>query len=186
MIKLIVGLGNPGPEYEQTRHNMGFLVVDEYLAKKRGRYTEQKELYQQATIQIKGEHIHLARPQTYMNLSGRAVAALMRIWELEPDELLVICDDFALPYGTVRIRAQGSDGGHNGLASIIEELGIQTFPRLRMGIGPCPEGLPFEDFVLQKFSQEELDQLADFVKLGVSCLETALYRGVEEAMNKFN
>ncbi|MFH2055662.1 MAG: aminoacyl-tRNA hydrolase [bacterium] len=186
MIKLIVGLGNPGRKYEATRHNLGFMVVDAYLAKKRGRITEEKTNYHLATLRVKGEHLHVAKPQTYMNLSGEAVLTLANRFELLPKEILVICDDFALPFGKLRLRANGSDGGHNGLASIVEELGSSQFPRLRMGVGPCPEGVPFEDFVLQEFAQEELDNLAEFLKLGVSCLEFALYRGIAAAMNKFN
>lgn len=186
MIRLVVGLGNPGRKYEKTRHNMGFMVLDAYLAKKRGKITEEKSDYHLATLRVKGEHLHLAKPQTYMNLSGEAVLSLARLYNITPDEILVICDDFALPYGKLRLRAQGSDGGHNGLASIVEELGSTEFARLRMGVGPCPEGVPFEDFVLQEFAQEELDNLDEFIKLGVSCLEFALYRGVEAAMNRFN
>jgi PTH1 family peptidyl-tRNA hydrolase len=186
MIKLIVGLGNPGNEYDQTRHNLGFRLVDAYLAKKRGRITEEKAKFHLATLRIKGDHLHIAKPQTYMNLSGEAVLTLQHRFELDVDEILVICDDFALPFGKLRLRAQGSDGGHNGLASIVENLGSGAFARLRMGVGPCPEGVPFEKFVLEEFSQEELDNLADFIKLGVSCLEFALYRGVAAGMNRFN
>lgn len=186
MIKLIVGLGNPGGEYEQTRHNMGFRVADYYVAKKHSKFTETKPLYHLATLRVKGRHIHVAKPQTFMNLSGEAVRTLQNRLELESDQIMVIADDFSLPYGKLRLRKQGSDGGHNGLASIIEEIGSSGFSRLRMGVGPCPEGTPFEDFVLSEFSQEELDGLEDFVKLGVSCLDTAMHVGIAAAMNKYN
>lgn len=186
MIKLIVGLGNPGKKYEATRHNLGFKVVDAYLAKKRGKITEEKSSYHLGSARVKGEHIQIAKPQTYMNLSGEAVLKLANRFELLPKEILVVCDDFALPYGKLRLRLRGSDGGHNGLASIVEELGSASFPRLRMGVGPCPEGVRFEDFVLQEFAQEELDNLGEFIKLGVSCLDFAIYRGVAAAMNEYN
>lgn len=186
MIKLIVGLGNPGAEYERTRHNLGFMVADAFVAKRRGRFTENKADYSLATLRIKGQHCHVAKPQTYMNLSGQAVKKLLFHLELDLDELLVIADDFALPFGKLRLRQQGTDGGHNGVASIIEETGSLEFARLRMGIGPCPEGVAFEDFVLQEFLQDQLDELAEFVKLGVSCIESVLYTGLDAAMNRYN
>jgi PTH1 family peptidyl-tRNA hydrolase len=99
---------------------------------------------------------------------------------------LRLCDDFALPFGKVRVRISGSDGGHNGLSSIIEHVGSDDFPRMRMGIGPQPEGVVAEEFVLEKFKQEELDILDEFLKLGVSCVETVIYRGLTDAMNKYN
>ena len=186
MVKLVVGLGNPGKKYESTRHNLGFMVVDSFVSKKRGKFAEEKADYVMAALRIQGEHLYFAKPQTFMNLSGRAVKALSTHLEIASNEVLVICDDFALPYGKLRVRLNGSDGGHNGLKSIIELLGTEEFPRLRLGIGPVPEHVPAQDFVLDQFSQEEVDSLADFVKLGSSCLETILYKGITEAMNKYN
>lgn len=186
MIRLFVGLGNPGSEYELTRHNLGFMVVDAFLAKRRGKYTEIRTDYHLATLRIKGQHCYVAKPQTYMNLSGQAVDRLLKHLEMDPDQMAVVADDFSLPFGKLRLRKQGSDGGHNGLASIIEILGSFDFPRLRMGMGPCPEGVAFEDFVLSRFLQEELDGLEEFVRLGVSCIESVLYTGLDAAMNKYN
>lgn len=186
MIKLIVGLGNPGKGYVLTRHNLGFLVVDKVVDKRRGRFTEQKADYHLATLRLRSEQVCFAKPMTFMNLSGKAVAVLLRRLELLPREMLVICDDFALPFGKIRVRINGSDGGHNGLSSIIEDVGSEDFPRMRMGIGPQPEGVAAEEFVLEQFKQEEVDILDGFIKLGVSCVETVIYKGLTDAMNKYN
>ena len=186
MIKLFVGLGNPGKKYETTRHNLGFMVIDNFVGKKRGKFAEEKPDYVMASLRLKGEHYYFAKPTAYMNLSGGAVRSLLARLELKPAEMLVICDDFALPYGKPRLRLNGSDGGHNGLKSIIETIMTEDFPRLRMGIGLLPEGAPAEDFVLEQFTKEELDALDDFIKLGVDCLTAVIYTGVTEAMNKFN
>lgn len=186
MIRLVVGLGNPGKGYALTRHNLGFLVVDRLVQKRRGKYTEEKADYVVATMRIASMHIRIAKPQTYMNLSGRAVKALMNSYEIMPSELLVVSDDFAIPFETMRLRLAGSDGGHNGLASIIASIGTEDFPRLRLGIGPIPEGRPAEEFVLESFGKEELDRLDNFTKLGSDCLEAVFYEGLTLAMNRFN
>lgn len=186
MIKLIVGLGNPGKGYLLTRHNAGFLVVDRLVEKRKGKYTEQKPDYHLATIRIASLHVRIAKPQTFMNLSGRAVKGLMNAYDVLPSELLVVTDDFALSFGKLRLRLAGSDGGHNGLTSIIEHVGTEDFPRLRFGIGPLPENKSAEEFVLENFSKTELDQLDAFVKLGGDCLESVFYDGLTLAMNKFN
>jgi PTH1 family peptidyl-tRNA hydrolase len=186
MIKLFVGLGNPGKGYELTRHNIGFMVIDSFVGKKRGRFAEQKTEYHLASLRLKGQVLYFAKPMTYMNLSGNAVKRLLAHLELQPPEMLVISDDFAIPFSKLRLRLSGSDGGHNGLRSIVETIGTDDFPRLRMGIGPVPEEIAAENFVLERFPQEELDGLADFITLGVDCLETVIYTGLAEAMNKYN
>lgn len=186
MIRLIVGLGNPGKGYLFTRHNMGFLVAEQLVDKRRGKFTEQKADYHLATLRMRNEQVFVAMPMTYMNLSGVAVSTLLDRLEVLPTELLVVCDDFALPFGKVRVRISGSDGGHNGLASIIEHIGTEDFPRMRMGIGPIPEGVIPHEFVLERFDPEELDIVDEFIKLGVSCVEAAIYRGLADAMNKYN
>jgi peptidyl-tRNA hydrolase, PTH1 family len=186
MIKLIVGLGNPGKGYVLTRHNLGFLVADQLVEKKRGKYAEQKADYDLAVLRMRGGQIHIAKPMTFMNLSGKAVKTLLSKLELTAQEMLVVCDDFALPAGKVRVRISGSDGGHNGLGSIIEHIGSDDFPRMRMGIGPIPEGIAPHEFVLEQFSPKEVDILDEFIKLGVSCVETAIYSGLPAAMNKYN
>lgn len=186
MIKLVAGLGNPGKGYVLTRHNLGFLLLDRFAEKRKGRFTEQKADYHLATLRIASAHVRVIKPMTFMNLSGRAVKAVMTTYEVLPSEILVISDDFALPFGKMRLRLAGSDGGHNGLASVVEHLGTEDFPRLRLGIGPIPEFKPAEDFVLEQFSKEELDQLDNFLKLGTDCLESVFYDGLTLAMSKFN
>jgi peptidyl-tRNA hydrolase, PTH1 family len=186
VIRLIIGLGNPGKGYSFTRHNLGFLVVDQVVDKKRGRYAEQKTDYHLATLRLRSQQVFVVKPMTFMNLSGKAVKTVITHLDLSPQDLLVVCDDFALPHGKIRVRINGSDGGHNGLGSIIEHLGTEDFPRMRMGIGPVPEGVAYHDFVLEQFSREEVDNLDAFIKLGVSCVETVIYSGLTDAMNKYN
>lgn len=186
MIKLIVGLGNPGDSYRLTRHNIGYMLVDRYVEKRRGKFAEQKTDYHLATLRVASTHILFAKPMTFMNLSGKAVKALLASYELLPSQILIVSDDFALPFGKLRLRLAGSDGGHNGLASIIEHLGTEDFPRLRLGIGPLPEGELAEEWVLKPFAKEELDALDGFLKLGVDCLEAVFYKGLTLAMNQFN
>lgn len=186
MIKLVVGLGNPGDAYRMTRHNIGFILVDRYVEKRRGKYAEQKQNYHLATLRIRSLKTYFCKPMTFMNLSGQAVSSVMRQYDLLPSEVLVVSDDFALPFGRLRLRISGSSGGHNGLESIIEEIGTEDFPRLRLGIGPTPEGTPAEEFVLERFNEQELDALDEYVKLGIQCLDAVFYRGLTLAMNQFN
>ncbi len=162
------------------------MVVDSMIDKKRGRFAVQKNDYHLAVLRLRSEQVNFAKPMTFMNLSGKAVKTLLAFLEIKSQAMLVICDDFALPFGKVRVRLSGSDGGHNGLASIIEEIGTDDFPRLRMGIGPLPEGVAAHEFVLEQFSPEEVDNLESFVKLGATCVETAIYSGLTDAMNKYN
>jgi peptidyl-tRNA hydrolase, PTH1 family len=186
MIKLVAGLGNPGKGYALTRHNIGFMVLDRLVEKRKGKFTEQKTEYHLATLRIASAHVRFVKPMTFMNLSGKAVRSLMATYDVLPSELLVVSDDFALPFGKLRLRLAGSDGGHNGLGSIIDHIGTEDFPRLRVGIGPVPEKMPAEEFVLEQFSKEELDRLDEIIKLGTDCLESAFYDGLALAMNKFN
>jgi PTH1 family peptidyl-tRNA hydrolase len=186
MIKLVVGLGNPGDTYTMTRHNIGFVLLDRYVEKRHGKFAEQRENYHLATLRIRSLHTYFCKPMTFMNLSGEAVAAVIKKHGLLPSESLVVSDDFALPFGKLRLRLSGSAGGHNGLASIVEELGTEDFPRLRMGIGPAAEGMEWEDFVLQRFSDEELDALEEYIKLGIQCLDAVFYKGLTLAMNQYN
>jgi PTH1 family peptidyl-tRNA hydrolase len=186
MIKLVVGLGNPGDAYKMTRHNIGFILLERYVEKRHGKFAEQKQDYQLATLRIRSLATHFCKPMTFMNLSGEAVTAVMKLYQILPSEILAISDDFALPFGKLRLRLSGSSGGHNGLESIVEELGTEDFPRLRMGIGPVPDGIAWEEFVLQRFSDEELDALDEYIKLGIQCLDTAFYKGLSLAMNQFN
>jgi PTH1 family peptidyl-tRNA hydrolase len=184
---LIVGLGNPGPRYEMTRHNCGFMVVDE-LAIRAGRQFRTSECQSLTThATIGGQETLLAKPQTYMNLSGVAVAALKDKHEIkDPSSVLIVSDDLALPFGKIRIRPHGSAGGHNGLKSIIEKLGTQMFPRVRMGIAPDHPLDDSRDFVLAKFPRKDHDALAEMVARTAEAVEAILTRGIAEAMSQYN
>ncbi len=153
-MKAVVGLGNPGPEYALTRHNLGFMVVDLLAQRWGARWRPGRGDYWEA----EGEAL-LVKPTTFMNLSGIAVRQLAERYGLEPEEILVIVDDVNLPFGRLRLRTKGSSGGHRGLESIIFHLGTENFPRLRVGIGPKPEGLSLADFVLSEFTEEERKNL---------------------------
>lgn len=183
-IKLIVGLGNPGAEYRDTRHNVGFMVVD---AVARKHHLQVKVRRNQAHIgegAIDGRPIALAKPMTFMNLSGQAVSALMRRFRLDPQETLVIYDDVALPLGRLRIRPDGSAGGHNGIKSIIGSIGSQDFPRIRIGIGSPNRDMI--DHVLSRFHRSEMDAVRDAVARASDAVEMILESGLEPAMNRFN
>lgn len=182
---LIVGLGNPGKEYQETRHNVGFRVV-ELLAQRHG--IELRRQRHQAVFgegRIAGVSVLLAKPLTYMNLSGAAVAALARYHNVTPADILVICDDVALPVGRLRLRGQGSAGGHNGLRSIIDALGTTRFPRLRIGVG-APDGRPLVDHVLGRFDRAEAEAIAVTLAEAADAVETFLRDGLEAAMNRYN
>lgn len=184
---MIVGLGNPGLQYEWTRHNCGFMVVDE-LARRAGREIKTNERQALTTrAAIGGEEALLVKPQTFMNLSGAAVAALKQKYGIELNSsILVISDDLALPFGKIRIRAQGSAGGQKGLKSIIEKLGTQDFPRARVGIGPDHPVKDAADFVLSEFPKKDRESLSQIVSLAADAVEAILAIGVVNAMSKYN
>jgi peptidyl-tRNA hydrolase, PTH1 family len=184
---LIVGLGNPGSNYEWTRHNCGFMVIDE-LARRAGKVVKAPECQAlTARATIGGEQALLVKPQTFMNLSGVAVAALIKKYEVpERSSILVISDELALPFGKIRIRARGSAGGQKGLKSIIEKLGGQDFPRLRLGIAPDHPVNDASDFVLSEFPKKDRDELARIVALAADAVEALLTTGVANAMSKYN
>ena len=183
---LIVGLGNPGMEYAATRHNVGFDMLtylgDRYdiaLRSKEGRAVVGKGF-------IEGQKVILAQPQTYMNLSGESVRALMDFYKLDEEDLVVICDDINLSVGQVRIRPKGSAGGHNGIKSIIQHIGTQDFTRIRIGVGGKPEGGDLVKHVLGRFSREEDGMLRDVFALAEEGLREILTRDVASAMNRVN
>jgi|SRR5262245_17041532 len=184
---LIVGLGNPGPQYEWTRHNCGFMLVDE-LARRAGRNFRVSECQSLTTrALIAGEEVLLAKPQTFVNLSGAAVAALKDKYQIEDSSaVLVLSDDLALPFGKIRIRREGSAGGHNGLKSIIAKLGTQIFPRLRMGIAPEHTLAETRDFVLAEFPRKDRDALNQMLAQAADAVEAILTTGIAEAMSKYN
>ena len=183
---LIVGLGNPGMEYAATRHNVGFDMLtylgDRYdiaLRSKEGRAVVGKGF-------IEGQKVILAQPQTYMNLSGESVRALMDFYKLDEEDLVVICDDINLSVGQVRIRPKGSAGGHNGIKSIIQHIGTQEFTRIRIGVGGKPEGGDLVKHVLGRFSREEDGMLRDVFALAEEGLLEILTEDVASAMNRVN
>ena len=190
---LVIGLGNPGPEYLRTRHNAGFLVIDELASRSRTRLMEIKcESYFARTV-LAGKSVILAKPLTFMNRSGVAVAALLRYFSAAPEHLLIIYDDMDLPPGKIRLLPQGGSGGHKGVSSIIAHLGSEQFPRLRLGIGRDEKqkiaGRREEQVishVLSPFQPEEEGLIQDAVKAAADAVELFLSKGIEEAMNRFN
>jgi PTH1 family peptidyl-tRNA hydrolase len=184
---LIVGLGNPGPKYEWTRHNCGFMVIDE-LARRAGKEIKTPECQAlTARATIGGAVALLVKPQTFMNLSGVAVAALKEKYGIgENSSILVISDELALPFGRIRIRERGSAGGHNGLKAIIEKLGAQDFPRVRLGINPDHPVNDASDFVLSEFPKKDRDALAQIVTRAADAVEAVLTIGIVNAMSKYN
>lgn len=187
-MKVVVGLGNPGRRYEGTRHNLGFMVVEEVARRTgvpaTGAAREQFESLVTETT-VGGERVILAKPQTFMNLSGSAVQPLLAFHKVPPSDLLVICDDLNLPLGRLRFRAGGSAGGHHGLEDIERRLGTQDYPRLRIGLG-LPPGFRAEAFVLGKFSGEESSVLGPAVKAAAEGVEIWVEKGVGAAANRFN
>jgi PTH1 family peptidyl-tRNA hydrolase len=183
---LIVGLGAPGLEYSATRHNLGFLCLDRLATKHRLRFTGKRGKSVLARGTINGHDVALAKPQTYMNLSGESVRDLLRIYKMPTTALLVVYDDVDLPTGTVRIRERGGPGTHNGMRSIVDEIGTTEFPRLRIGVGMPTNGQNLADYVLGLPPAEERVVLDEALDRGVEAIETVARRGVGAAMNQFN
>lgn len=185
-MKLIVGLGNPGPRYETTRHNVGFMAAD-LIADKLG--IDFKSSKHQALIaegSLNGEKILLCKPQTYMNLSGQAVRSVVQWYKLGAEDILVIYDDMDLAVGRLRIRASGSAGGQKGMANIIQLLGTEQLKRIRLGIGRPPLGSQAADFVLSPFSEAEWEVLRELLPKAAEAALAVFADGVEAAMNKYN
>ena len=183
-MKLIIGLGNFEPKYFFTRHNVGFMMLD-YLAKLNSQEfkTEKKLKSMIVKFNFAGDSIVFAKPLTYMNLSGEALALIMNFYKIDKKDVLVIYDDISLELGRVRFRNSGSDGGHNGVKSIIQHIGGKDFDRLKIGLGPQPN-IPSETYVLQNFSQEELEVLKEIIKKPL--VEDYLKGGIQKVQNKYN
>lgn len=179
-------LGNPGERYAHTRHNIGFDVADALVSAAGGTWSRPREELRLSRIRRAGCQLTVVEPQTYMNLSGEALESLAEIEPVPAEDTLVVCDDIALPLGFIRLRRSGSDGGHNGLKSIIAILGTTSFPRLRLGVGPLPEGADAADFVLGRMSDDDGAAAAKMVREAVKCLETALSEGIDTAMSRYN
>lgn len=197
-MKLIVGLGNPGRDYLETRHNVGFAVIDA-LAERLGWVKKDQfdrtaksafdGLASEGLIQLASggsEKLILLKPMTYMNLSGRSIRSALDFFKLEPSEVLVIVDEIALPVGKIRLRGEGSDGGHNGLKSVEQMLGTPKYPRLRIGVGSPPPPMAGKDWVLGKFKPEEQPQILSAVGRAAGCAITWADEGLTKAMNTFN
>lgn len=187
-MKLIIGLGNPGSAYEKTRHNAGFMAVDR-LHRRHAPAEPWRARFDGlcAEASIGGERCLLLKPNTYMNLSGRSVAAALHFYKLDPTrDLLVVVDEVALPTGSIRVRAGGGSGGHNGLSDVQRALGTPEYPRLRIGVGPCPPEMKLEDYVLGRFTDEQLTALGPALERAADAAEMFVSRGVEAAMNRFN
>jgi PTH1 family peptidyl-tRNA hydrolase len=183
---LIAGLGNPGREYRQTRHNIGFMLLDSLAGSLDLSFTRVESKALVTRGDYSGRRLLLAKPQTYMNLSGQAVGALARYYKVPQENLLIVYDDVDLPLGLLRLRSSGGAGGHKGMTSIIERLGSQDIPRLRMGIGRPPGRMEAADYVLQEFSTAESNELPAILDRGVEAVYTFVTQGIAAAMNHYN
>ena len=185
-MKIIVGLGNPGRRYENTRHNAGFMVIDE-LSKKYGILID-KEEFQGLTGrgEIAGNKVMLVKPQTFMNLSGECVSELLRFYKIPEEDLIVIYDDIDIAFEKIRVRRKGHSGSHNGMRNIIALLQSEDFPRVRVGTNQPEVGMMLADYVLKKLDKEEKEKMKQGVSLAVSAIEEILKNGCESAMNLYN
>jgi len=185
-VKLIAGLGNPGRAYEGTRHNVGFDVL-EILARRCGSPVRRARFQgETAQVTIRGRQVLLLWPLTWMNLSGASVLAARDFYKIDHDDILVLCDDFQLPNGTIRLRASGSAGGQNGLADVLARLAATGVPRLRIGIGPVPAEWKTADFVLARFPKDERESVTTALERAADAAEEWVALGIEAAMNRYN
>lgn len=185
-MKLITGLGNIGDKYCMTRHNAGFMVLDRWALTAGVSFKLENKLKAYISrIKVGNEDIILAKPTTFMNLSGEAVRAIMDYYKINIKDLLIIYDDIALDLGRIRYRANGSDGGHNGIKSIIKHTGTKDFARLKIGIGPQPN-IPSENYVLQNFPKDQLDTLKEVLDRSIDSVKFYLENGIEKTQNKYN
>ncbi|MBE3040664.1 MAG: aminoacyl-tRNA hydrolase [Chloroflexi bacterium] len=183
---LIVGLGNPGREYRETRHNVGFMLLDRLTIKLNARFTRLQSKALVASANYQERKIILAKPQTFMNLSGQSVQGLMHFYKLPLENLLIAHDDLDLPVGTIRIRPDGGSAGQKGMTSILERFGTDEFPRLRLGIGRPPGQMQAPDYVLQDFSNADLTFISETLNRAVEAALTWVTEGLDAAMNKYN
>lgn len=186
-MKIIAGLGNPTKEYEGTRHNIGFSVIDKLADKYNISMNEKKHKAICGKGMIEGEKVILLKPQTYMNLSGESVGDAVNFYKVDPEEdVIIIYDDIDLDVGKLRIRAKGSAGGHNGMKNIIAHLGTQVFPRIRVGVGAKPKDWDLADYVLGRFPKEELPEIEAGRETACEAVKIIVSQGVEAAMNRIN
>src|SRR5580658_6801847 len=186
---LIVGLGNPGSEYENTPHNLGFMVIDRLAESNAIRVSRKEKMSLVGLGAIKEKDVALAKPQTFMNLSGPAVKGLLEKYELQPDRLIVVYDELDLPWGTLRIKPKGSAAGHKGIGSVIGALGTNVIMRVRLGIRPVEardHPVDGEEFVLRPFKRSQKQEVEEVVARGSAAVESILAEGVEKSMTVFN
>jgi PTH1 family peptidyl-tRNA hydrolase len=183
---LVVGLGNPGPEYQDNRHNLGFMVVDELLARARGPATRAKFGAELAEASLGGNRVLFCKPMEYMNVSGQAVARAAGFWKIPIGDIVVVHDELDLPFGRIKLGAGGGAGGHNGIRSITADLGDPGFARVRVGIGRPPAGRDGASYVLANFSRAEAKELPELRMLAADAVEAIVGGGLPAAMNKFN
>lgn len=183
---LIAGLGNPGRRFREDRHNIGFMVLDRFIKPLDLRFSRKQQNALITEGQMDGHKILFAKPQTYMNSVGKAIVPLMRYYRITLDHVLVIFDDLDLPLGSIRIRPQGGSGGHRGMRSIIQELGDDSFPRMRLGIGRPPGQMDPANYVLQKFSKDEIDFVNIVLKQAVEGIQVFIEEGIEPSMTRYN
>lgn len=181
-MKLIAGLGNIGEKYCFTRHNVGFMVLDKWALSKNFTFKEDRKL---KCYIAKKDDIIFIKPTTFMNLSGEAIRAVLDYYKIDTKDILIIYDDISLDLGKIRFRANGSDGGHNGIKSVIQHIGGKNFDRLKIGIGPQPN-IPSENFVLGNFSKEQLEELKNILNKSIEAVEFYLQNGIEKAQNNYN
>lgn len=183
---LLIGLGNPGREYRDTRHNVGFMLIDRLIVRlnAQGMKVQSKAIVTTATYQDR--KLILAKPQTYMNLSGQSAQGLLNFYKIPMENMLIAHDDLDIPFGTIRIRPKGGPGGQGGMASTIQQLGTKDFPRLRIGIGRPPGRMDPAAYVLQAFSREEMKLLSEIIDRAAEAALTFVVDGLDKAMNKYN
>lgn len=185
-MKLVVGLGNPGKQYDKTKHNIGFAVIDELAARWDAPLLQSKFKGAFSTVHKNGEKVILLKPLTYMNLSGESIRPLMDYYDIQTEDLVVVYDDLDLPMGSLRLRQKGSAGGHNGIKSTIAHVGTQNFNRIRIGINRPPQGMKVPDYVLSRFLDEDWAAMQDVIKKSAVACETFLEKPFLEVMNEFN
>ena len=184
---LIVFLGNPGPRYEMTRHNAGFMAADAMAKEKNVNINKARFKALTATCDIGGESVLLMKPQTFMNLSGDAVAQAARFYKIPPEHVIVVSDEISLPIGKLRIRTKGSAGGHNGLKDIIAKLGTDAFPRIRIGVGAPPHpDYDMADWVLSTFKNQDAEDMLAAAERAAQAAQCYIAQGADRAMNRFN
>ena len=184
---IIVFLGNPGAKYNGTRHNAGFMAADAMSDELKVSINKMRFKALTATVSIGGEKVLLMKPQTYMNLSGEAVGQAVKFYKVNPDHVIVVSDEVAIPIGKLRIRKGGSAGGHNGLKNIIQHLGTDQFPRMRMGVGAAPHpDYDMADWVLSTFKNQDAETMAELAKKVSAALQSYITDGADRAMNKYN